>query len=487
MKCDYDRICEALDEDERATFAQVPAEIWAPLNDGEQCLDSNDALLSALVGFLKTDIVSAPYKLRQTAERIVHFICDAKKKGNEYFSSVDNLNRFKSKFKVKLAKQPEKERNAEMAPKANDPQDKKLTPEAEKILRQSLFRSFYSMLTPKHRGRLASFMEEQKLCDEPLSLELRERINDEVVHDEANVETLLIQVEKGGLNCFLWLHGMLFEFFNGIMDAEERNEELNRQIDRERKQRAETATGPPQIQIPVVTAPAGEANPAQPEPNRENLELEVAKLKSELAAKEELISLKMEAEKSKLISEYERQITSLKLERQAFETECLKIAEDKLRWTKQACFFFEAFLDTLPLRYSKNGYTQLKSLLNEAESNLEAVQAKERKYASAIKEKPAQDDIRSPIKTAMWIAIALLAMILAAYSGFLANQKLASHEAETHSKGAISRLDGMRLDSMEDIGRAYDALKPAATNDEIQFLNDKAQALQKARSEESKK
>ena len=83
MKCDYDRICEALDEDERATFAQVPAEIWAPLNDGEQRLDSNDALLSAVVGFLKTDIVSAPYKLRQTAERIVHFICDAKKKGNE--------------------------------------------------------------------------------------------------------------------------------------------------------------------------------------------------------------------------------------------------------------------------------------------------------------------------------------------------------------------------------------------------------------------
>ena len=104
MKSDYDRICEALAEEVRSTFMQVPAEILASLNNGEQMLESNDAMLSAVAGCLTEDIVAAPYKIRQTAERLVRFFGDAKTKGNGYFSGPEIVNDFKSKFKIKSNK-----------------------------------------------------------------------------------------------------------------------------------------------------------------------------------------------------------------------------------------------------------------------------------------------------------------------------------------------------------------------------------------------
>ena len=486
MKSDYDSIREALGETERLVLMQLPPNLLAPFNVGEQLLASNPDLLSAVAGFFSSTVNKMPCTGRQAIVRITSFLNDAKTHDGGYCGSKDIVNDFKEKFKMSQTSQSETESKAQPAVETPRPQNPQLAQAAKKILQQMLFRSFFAMLTPKRRERLAGFLEEHKLCDEPLSEELHGRIDDEVERDETKIEALLLQVEKGGLNAFIWLHEILFQFFNGIMEAEERNEELNEKLDKERKLRAEAATGPPKPQEAVAAVQAESSIMPELNIEIERLKVEAAKLKGELAAKDEILALKMEAERAKLTSEYERQLSTLKAERQTLENDAAKLAGEFARKSKLSAHAFETFLNTLPKKYSTPGYTMLRSIVNEWDGDLQSIQAKERKYASNAEERPARKSAWDTIKSFWWIALLLLVLAVGAYGGGMLRKNQENSAVEPRAQRDLRRLEGVKLDTCADISRAIDVLKNP-THDETGFLLERTQELMNVKTEEAPK
>ena len=332
-------------------------------------------------------------------------------------------------------------------------------------------------------------MAEKELCDDEIVEELRKRIDDKIEKDERKIEALLAQVEKGGMNCFLWLHGMLFNFFNGILEAEEKRDELNEELDKERKLRAETTTGPPQVQTAPIEPQKEPSKTEQPDIEEKRLEFENEKLRNELGIKDRILELKLEAERAKFTSEYERQISSLKAERQTLENGSAKLAEEFARRSKLSAHAFETFLDTLPRKYSATGYVMLRSIVDEWDGDLQSIQTKERKYTLPMEPELPQKENPNIGRIPLWIAIALLFLALgvAIYLGTRPRPVQTVQTVESYSPSDLSRLAGLRLETIEDLNHAYDTLKPHATIDEIRFLHARLQALQNANNGEALK
>lgn len=482
MKMDYEKILESLNENKRNVMAQVPEALAATFNEGEQMLEANEEFASAVVEFLSANIVATPHMIRQAVERLARFFVNAKLLGHAYFVSVAVVDDFKAKFK----KAPPPQFNAQAA----KPDDGQPGHDAVIILRQSLFRNFFAMLPSNRRERLIRFMEERDLCDDILAKELRTRINDKIDRDERKTEAFMRQVEKGGMNCFLWLHQMIFDFLNGIMEAEERNDEMKARFDAERKQRSESKTGPPQAQAPSAEAQKAALEMEQLKNENKRLELEVGNLQNSLRTRDEFLAIKLEAEQAKFTAGYEQRISSLTAEKLAAENSAGKLAEEFVRKSKFSAHAFESFLDTLPKRYSASGYVMLRSIVNEWDGDLQSIQAKEQKYAPNLEPELPQKESPGIGRILVWIVIALMLLALAA-DIYLKMRQRPIQPAQTRESYApidLSRLAGLDLSTMEALDKAYDTLKPNATIDEIRFLSARQQALMKAsRNEENLK
>jgi hypothetical protein len=283
---------------------------------------------------------------------------------------------------------------------------------------------------------------------------------------------------------------MLFEFFSRALVAEEKLDELKRKFDSERKLKAETPTGPPQVQTPSQERRNEDAE-------IESLKSEIANLKAEnkllndtKGMREELLAAKLETERAKFMSESERQISSLKAEKQALENSAARLAEEFARRAKLSAHVFETFLDTLPPNYAVPGYGMLKSIVNEWDGDLQSVQEKGRKYAPLPKVEMPQNWRSNTGKLFMWIAIIAVFILFAAISAIairLWMQQQVFHPAQTaesHAPADLGRLAKLKLETLEDINHAYDTLKPHATVDEILFLNARQQALMNPEKEE---
>lgn len=485
MKTDYEIIIGSLNDNMRAAFSQFPDSIFAPLNEGPQLLESNEALSCAVAEFLPASIKAAPYMVRQTAERLVKFFVNAKELGRDYFVSSAAADDFKAKFKVGLDAQPD----AQPANEAQRKKDKALSREALLILRQLLFRSFFSMLTPNRRERLIKFMEKNELCDETISEELHARINDAVDRDERKIEGLLLQVEKGGMNCFLWLHQMLFDFFNGIMSAEEKSEELDAKLAEERKRKIKTAPLAQSLQNPPEEQPKDMSRIRELELENNKLSLEIQRHDDELRRKDEMLALKLEAQQAKFGADYEKQISALKTQNQAFEEASARLADESARKAKLSAHAFETFLETLPQKYSAPGYAMLRSIVNEWDGDLQSVQNKERKYAFPAEMKLPRKEGSNLGKTFMWIAIiaGFLASGVAIYLWAQQRRIQLTQTVGAYAPVDLSRLASLKLETLEDLNQAFDTLKPHATIDEIRFLNARQQAIQNAKLAEGQK
>lgn len=478
MKMDYEKILESLNENKRLVMAQIPEDLAAKFNDGEQMLETNEEFASAVGEFLSASIVATPHMVRQTVERLARFFANAKLLGKAYFASMAVVDDFNAKFKKASSPQF----NAQTAQGAQKQDDGQPAHDAVIILRQALFRNFFAMLPPNRRERLIRFMEERDLCDEVLAKELRTRINDKIDRDERKTEAFMRQVEKGGMNCFLWLHQMIFDFLNGIMESEERNDEMKARFDAELKQRSESKTGPPQVQASSVEAQKYSLEMEQLKNENKRLELEVGNLQNSLRTRDEFLAVKLEAEQAKFTASYEQRISSLTAEKLAVENSCAKLAEEFARKSKFSAHAFESFLDTLPKRYAASGYVMLRSIVNEWDGDLQSIQAKERKYASNLEPEPPQKESSDIGKILIWIVIALLSLALVADIYFRTRQRpiQSAQTTESYAPIDLSRLAGLDLSTMEALDKAYDTLKPKATIDEIRFLNARQQALMKA-------
>ena len=507
MKNNYDIICESLDESELDSLMQLPDGLLAKLKDGKHLLE-NGALRPPMVEFIKAEIAATPYKLRMTFDRIMRFLGDAKAQGADHSTGAGVVEAFKAKFKPEPPRPPKPAIFAD-SKMAWPPQMKQ---DAAKILSQELFRSFFSMLTPKRRKRLVEFLVKRKLCDKEALEELRKKIDDGVERDERSIETLLSMVEKGGLDEFKWLHQMLFDFFNGIMDEEDSKEAL------QQGDKAGVGAMPPPAGNPVqmpdaepaakqpVEAPATKTAVAQTESSlasesaklrdelaaqsnlalqRENaltaesaklrnelatqkelaaqrekgLMIEIAELRNGLAAQKEILALKMEAESERLKGEHLRELEGVKSERRMLEAERDRIVENHVRKSKLTAHAFETFLDTLPKRYSANGYVMLRSIVNEWDGSVESIQAKERKYAPDTEGKPARKSIWDSIRAALWLALALFALALAAYCGFQASLSHAKPTAEIPSQTNSSLAE-----NLDSLSKAFNAIKPSGND-----------------------
>lgn len=486
MKTAYDLIFEVLDGKGREGLAQVPTETIAEFNTADQALESNDAMRSAVVEFLVADITATPHRARQTIERVNRFL-EATKSNAAGEKIVDD---FKAKFKVKAADDNEEEPDSQIAKETAGKQSPQMIRDAKRITQQILFRSFFSMLAPEKRERLIEYIKERNLSDDELEKELRSRINDKEERDERKIAALFVQIKKGGMDCFLWLHQMLFEFFSSALVAEEKLDELKRKFDSERKLKTETPTGSPQVQTPT------------PEKRNEDTEIdllkrEMANLKAEnrllndsKGMREELLAAKLETERAKFVSESERQISSLKTEKQALENSTARLADEFARRAKLSAHVFETFLDTLPPNYAAPGYGMLKSIVNEWDGDLQSVQEKGRKYTPSPKVEMSQNWRSNTSKVFMWISIIVVLILCASASTFAIHlwmqQRLVrpAQTAESHASADLSRLAKLKLETLEDINHAYDTLKPHATVDEILFLNARQQALMNPGKEE---
>lgn len=394
MKTDYGCICEILGKAAMAPSNPTPPEIKAAFDQGEQILESNGELLSGMKSFLSSGDAAAPLRIRSSIKRISKFLKAAKARGKEYCASGKIVEEFKTEFEKEAEDQPEDETEVKAEKNSMAERHPQIAEAAQTIIPQALFMRFFSMLSKERRERLVEFMEDHGLCDEEKAEELREKIKDKVVKDERRADGLQRQVDKGRMDCFDWLQWMLFDFFNGIMEAEERSGELNAKLEEERKRKTEAPRAPPESASQTTKVP-------MPEPRQPSLEIENAKLKNELAAKEELYALKMEAEKAKLIAE-----------KQALENEIAKIVENCDRKLKLSAHAFETFLGTLPRRYSAPGYVMLRSIVNEWDGDLQSVQAKESKYSLKPEVGTAWKGFWNTLKSRWWV-IAILVILLA--------------------------------------------------------------------------
>ncbi len=480
---DLECVRAALGETDRIAFAAVPEPFLAKLNSGEQFMAANKAMLDAVAKKLSQAIRKYPMRLEKTALSIVAFVEAAKAKGPDYLAGQGIADDFAAKFNLNAEdskSQKAQIENMENDEKEDSPMDavSKLSPELQRILPQMLFRSFFSMIGERQRGRLVAFMEEHGLCDDALVEELKGRIGDEKVKDEFKIEALLKKVEEGGMDGFRWLHGMLFEFFNGIMEAEDRRQETVRQLKEECKRHAETpldVAGDAKPE-PVVKAPVEASNDVKPEPLRGNLEIENAKLRNELAAKEELFTLKMEAEKAKLIAEYGIPASSLKAERQSLENEMGKLAENCDRKLKLSAHAFETFLDTLPRRYSAPGYVMLRSIVNEWDGDLQSVQTKERKYAQKPEGETPPKGFWKTLKSHWWSIAILLLLFAAICADAIMRMKQAKAAAEARA--------ATRSESVAESPRSSER-RSTTGNDETLSLIDSFQSLQSRKTSEA--
>lgn len=512
MKADYDFVMDSLSLIQQDVINSFKPNPLASLKEGPPVFEANRKLGDAAIEFIGECILNAPFVARPTIERLAHAIDNIKKAGQDYIASDAALTEFNKQFSIEILR----ESKAKTKQKAESGAQSQLESDAIIITRQSLFLSFFKMLQPKLRRRLIKMLEDQRLCDKEILEELQTRIDEKVEDDKLKVEALLHQVENGGMDCFLWLHGMLFNFFNKVMELEEKNAELNAQLDAEKKLRAEMQTGPPKPSVTPSAAPAKserecelerenaslkkaqadtenrfalnlQAQQSKAEEEKTKLTSEIERQKFELSAKDEAFTLKMDAAQAKSGAGYEAKISALEARRKALEDERERYAEEVGRKAKVTAHAFEMFLDGLPRKYAVAGYVMLKSIVNEWD-DVQSIQEKDLKYSSSCVGKSNAQDLSTGAKIAFCIlaAIAVLGAGAAAYSHFGTRNAFPVQAATPGVATNLDRLAGMKLNTMEDLNAAYDKLKPSATIDEIRFLNARQRAIMSAENGELK-
>ena len=454
MKSDYDCICEILKKGDQNPSNQIPPEVQAVFDEGMQLLKSNAELLTEVTEFLSSGEASTPRNIKKSLERIAKFIKAAKARGTEYWTGAEIIEDFKMKFMMSGTSHSESDMKAKAAAASFEEGHPQIVAAARSIIPQTLFMRFFFMLAPKQRLRLIEFMEEHELCGDEKAEELREKINADVVKDEKRIGELHDQSKRGRMDCFDWLQWMLFDFFNGILAEESRNDELRDELKQERKRKEEASRGTPESFSQTKAAP-------EAKPPSEGLEIEMLKLRNELATKEERFALKMEAEK---------QFASQ--QRQALENELEKLAENCDRKLKLSAHAFETFLDTLPRKHSASGYLMLRSIVNEWDGDLHSVQAKERKYSQGNEAESAGKGFGKSIKSAWWIIAILLLLFTAICFDAVLLTKQAKTAAETHTEG--------RKESVVEYPKSYERSASTST-DETLSLIDSLQSLQDRR------
>jgi len=485
MTCDLEIIRSRLSEKERLAFEKIPAVFLASLNEGDQILESNLALQNAIMQKLSQAIEKYPMRLENTALRIFEYLNTAKAKGAAYTSSTKITEDFNVEFRLDCQKSKQTSASTEKS-KTNEMEitmksESKREQNIGRILSQLLFRSFFFMLTPHRRKRLIDLMVSQSLCDPPLVEELNERINEEVLQDEEAIEAVLVQIEKGGLASFRWLHDMLFDYFNKIMEYEDREAERKQHLEEQTKKQekpaaVEAAKNPTQNGIAknleaVLACAQNELVSKRDELNAKNTVLQ-----AELKAKEELFTLRLE--KEKMARAFEKEIEALKSDRRTFETEHNRLIQHYTQRLKLAAHTFESFLDTLPRKYSSPGYTMLRSIINEAEDKLESIQAKEQKYAPISELSHTGKSTSNRHRSSFWFILGLLVLALAGYGAYRFYPNQAKEAASRQPPDSVlKRFEGMNLNTQDDIDKATTALAPLSI-EERSYLVSKSLEIQ---------
>jgi hypothetical protein len=472
MKNDYGCICEILGKGAMAPSNPTPPDIKANFDEGDQILESNDALRSAIAYFLSSGDVAAPLRIKNSLKRIAKFLKAAKARGKEHCVDPAIVEEFKSQFEKEAEDQSEVETEVKPVENPMEERHPQIAEAARAIIPQTLFMRFFSMLSPEQRKRLIEFMEDHDLCDDEKAEELHGKINDEVVKDATRMDGLQGQIDKGRMDCFDWLQWMLFDFFNGIMEAEKRSNELNARLEEERKRKTEEPRAPPESVLQTTEKP-------EPEQRQGALEIENAKLRNELAAKEENSALKMEAEKAKLIAEYGNQASSLKAANQALENEMVKIVENCDRKLKLSAHAFETFLGTLPRRYSAPGYVMLRSIVNEWDGDLQSVQTKERKYSLKAEAGTTGKYFWKMPKSLWWIIAILLTLLATICFDAVMRTKQAKIASEIHAANRSKNIEESKAEPASKSKPSYDA-----PPDETGLMLDNLQRLQNLQSRE---
>lgn len=469
MKNDYECICGILGKESMTPSNPMPPDIEADFDEGEQILESNGELRSAIASFLSSGDAATPLRLKNSLKRIAKFLKTAKARGKDHCAGSAVVETFNAQFKQESAARPDDKQEGKAVANSMEERHPEIVAAAQNIIPQMLFMRFFLMLSPKQRKRLIEFMEDHDLCDDKKAEELRGKIDDKIVEDAKQVNGLEKQVDKGRMDCFDWLQRALFDFFNGITELEVQNQELNASLEEERKRKAATPRGPQEPASQSTEKP-------EPKPSKDSLEIEVAKLRNELAAKEDNCALKMEAEKAKLIAEYEGQASSLKASNQLLENEMAKTVENCDRKLKLSAHVFETFLGTLPRRYSAPGYVMLRSIVNEWDGDLQSIQAKESKYAPKTEASTSGKSFWNALKARWWIIAILVIILVAICVDAIMRVKQVKNVAETHTTN--------RSESVAEQPRASAAQSSEGT-DETLSLIDSFQRLQDRRKPEA--
>ena len=212
------------------------------------------------------------------------------------------------------------------------------------------------------------------------------------------------------------------------------------------------------------------------------LKTEAAELQNKLRSKEESFAMKLDAERR-----------NLSIEKQFFESESSRLKDDFSRRLKLHAHAFATFLDTLPQNHAAAGYGMLQSIINEWDGDLASVQERAKRFAAKPREEQESKADSSPGQEATqkwsWLPLAgaalagigvvliALAIALSAWLFWRQGKDIPQQTGGISSTNDISRLAGVRLDTQEDLAKAYDILKPCATADEIIFLNARSQAI----------
>lgn len=487
MKSVYECVYESLEEKPRTILEAIPAELKGKLNDVELHIGNNGKLREIAIGFIAEDIKSTPQRTRQTIDRICEFFMEL----DHGLSPETVLEKFKAKFKAKGDKRAEAEEKSNASSGAAEIKGLSVKENAKKIEQQMLFRGFYAALDPRNRERLVDFIVEHKLCDAGLEPELRERIKDGLKADEKEIETLLEQVMKGGLDDFTWMHQMLLALFASALSSQDSLVELQRKLDAAAKPQPASAVSA-QMLVDAKTLSEQYEKSIKEEIARKDLDAKVAELQNELKHQEELFAGKMDLERSKL-------------EMNLLENSNAKQGENFAMQSRLAGNLLASFMKTLPPERAEAGRELLNGIMRDCYGdpsfmqNVKPAKACELNEKETQAEPAAQTGGESQTKTQEkrdknWLLItltilfgiiALLAVITALGFGAWICQAKAKppciQPAVSYRSDGISRLANVRLDTQEDIAKAYDMLKPSATIDETRFLNARSQAIQNSK------
>ncbi len=488
MKSVYECIHERLEEKPRTILEGLPSELKEKLNGIELHMGDDEKLRSSAIDFIAGDIKSTPQRARQTIDRICEFFMAS----YQGLPPESILEKFKAKFKTKGDKGAEPKDKLNESKTNEEKQVPPIKENAKKIEQQMLFRNFYTALDPKNRERLVDFIVKQKLCDAGLEPELRERIKDGRTADEKEIETFFTQVMKGGLDDFTWMHQMLLALFTSVVSSQDSLVELQREFDAAAKPQPGASAAPPQLLVDAKALTDKYEKAAKEEAERRESDVKMAELQNELKNRDALFAEKLELERSKL-------------ETRLLESGCAKQGENFAMQSRLAGNLIARFVKTLPPEHAASGQELLAGIMRDCYGDpgfmqdAESGKAPERQMKEARLEPASKATPGSQVKThekkwGSWVLITLAilsgilallgfitALVFGAWVWQLKAQPPCSQAVVPYQSDGISRLAGVRLDTQEDLVKAYDILKPHATPDEIIFLNARSQAIQNAK------